>query len=720
MANDHPTIGSGEAHRGTSMRSRRISITTTILVCVVPCAGWAWAAGGDPVAYWAFDSEDAGSVADRVSGASDRITGNHRLIEGVTGRALKCDGFTTCVTRKAQDAPRLGGEFTIQAWVAVQAYPWGWCPIVSQRDGRTAGYLFGVDARGRVGLHLAVGGQWQECNSEKSLPLMQWSHVAATFDGHSGLALYINGEPAGHLATSGSPAYAPGVDLLIGRNRDKEPAMFSAEWGSPDRPVHFVFDGIIDEVRIHGRCLAPDEIRGAFAATRPSGAPDLKPRRLPSGPQDALRFGAFYHHLQYCEEWDAIWRGRGPDVVVAFDFAPVRLVFWRGISYAPCWVTEKGNWFTNEFMERGPDRKNRGCSESMSDKRAYYSHVKILENTDARAVVYWRNAPVGVNYEFAYVDEVTGWGDWSEEYHTIYPDGVAIRKVVMWSSNFKEWHEWCQSIEPLHPGQRPEDVLDPNRVLSVANMKGETKTFGWEPGKPSYGQPTIPGANIQITYLRSRFNPFLVLDDREGMNDKGDTGPAILRVAGDRWSEHLGFPWYDHWPVTQVPVLARAAQAADRPAHTWTSTQYSAAYEATSDTMTKIMLCGLTDKPIEALLPLAKSWLRPAKLKTDSPQFTNEGYDATQRAYVLTCRDPGKPAPLTMHIEGTADSPIVNLSFVVQGWGERDIQLAVDGAPIPHGKHLRFGHRRRLDGADLVLWLECESSTTIRITLTPS
>ena len=77
----------------------------------------------------------------------------------------------------------------------------------------------------------------------------------------------------------------------------------------------------------------------------------------------------------------------------------------------------------------------------MSDKRAHYSHAKILENNDARAVVYRRNAPVGVNYEFAYVDDVTGWGDWSEESHTIYPDGVAVRKVVMWSSNFTDWHE---------------------------------------------------------------------------------------------------------------------------------------------------------------------------------------------------------------------------------------------------------------------------------------
>lgn len=702
------------------MHAGHVSIAATILAFLLSGVTLTWATEPDCVAHWGFNKVEQGCVSDRISGTRDAITGNCRLVDGVADRALKCDGFTTGITRKAQIAPQLGKTFTMQAWVAVQAYPWGWCPIISQRDGRTRGYLFGVDAQGRLGLHVALAGKWQECNSEKAVPLMQWCHVTATFDGSSGIVVYMDGEPAGRLAVSGTPDYAPGIDLLVGRNREKEPAMFSAGWGTPDQPVHFAFDGIIDEVRIHARCLTPDEVRAAFAGARPGRPPDLQPRRLPSGPKEVLRFGAFYHHLEYCPEWDAIWRGNGPDVVVAFDFAPVRLVFWRGISYAPCWVTEKDNWFTNEFMERGADRKSRGCSESMSDKRAHYSHVKILENTDARAVVYWRNAPVGVDYQLAYVDEVTGWGDWSEEYHTIYPDGVAVRKVVMWSSNFKDWHEWCQSIEPLHPHQRPEDVLDPRRVLSVANMKGETKTYGWEPGNRSYTLPTIPGANMQVTYLGSRFNPFLVLDDRDGKNDKKDNGPAILRVGGDQWSNHIGFPWYDHWPVTQVPVLMRAAQAADRPAHTWTSTQYSAPYKTTENSMTKIMLCGLTDRSIEALLPLAKSWLRPARLTTDSTAFVSEGYDPTQRAYIMTCRDPGRPTPLSVNIEASAGSPIVNLSFVLRGWGDQDVRLSVDGTSIPMGKRFRFGHRHRLNGTDLVLWLELASTSTVRITLTPS
>ncbi len=678
------------------------------------------AAQEDLLAWWSFDEGKGGTAIDTASQTADPLTGDFRYVEGVRGTGLKCDGFTTCVTRRAKDAPELGDAFTIQAWVAVQAYPWGWCPIVSQRVGQAAGYFLGVDARGHVGMHLAMGGQWRECTSEAMLPLMEWAHVGGTFDPGLGLTVYINGARAGHLPLSGSPTYAPDIDLLIGRNHTKEAAMFSASWGAPAQPVHFSFDGIIDEPKIHGRCLTPGEIQEAFEAARPNRPPDLKPRRLPSGPKDVLRFGAFYYHLKYCEEWDTVWRGSGPDVVVAFEFAPVRVVFWRGISYAPCWVTEKGNWFTNEFMERGPDRKNRGCSESMSDKRAHYSHVKILENSDARAVVYWRNAPVGVDYEFAFVDEVTGWGDWSEEYHTIYPDGVAVRKVVMWSNNFKAWHEWCQSILPLHPAQRPEDVLDAKRILSVANMKGETKTFGRESGKKSYGFPTVPGANIQIVYLDSRFNPFLVLDDRDGKNDRGRSGPEIFRASGDGWCEHSEFPWGNHWPVTQVPLLSRHPQAADRPSHTWTSTQYSAPCQTTTNSMTKIMLCGLTDKPVEELLPLARSWLRPPTLTVTSAAFANEGYDPTQRAYILTCQHSGKPAKLEVVLLASEESPLVNPALIVKDWGKAGVALRLDGVSVVPAEDLALGHRERLEGTDLVVWIRTTSMAPLHIELTPS
>ena len=49
------------------------------------------------------------------------------------------------------------------------------------------------------------------------------------------------------------------------------------------------------------------------------------------------------------------------------------------------------------------------------------------------------------------------------------------------------------------------------------------------------------------------------------------------------------------------------------------------AYETTDASMTKIMLNGLTDKTVEELAPLTKSWANPPELKVVGGGFENEG-----------------------------------------------------------------------------------------------
>jgi hypothetical protein len=258
-------------------------------------------------------------------------------------------------------------------------------------------------------------------------------------------------------------------------------------------------------------------------------------------------------------------------------------------------------------------------------------------------------------------------------------------------------------------------------MLAIANMKGETKIFGRESGKQSYAYPTVSAANIQIVYLNSRFNPFLVLDDRDGKNDRGGRpGPEIARASGDGWSEHSKYPWGSHWPVTQVPLLVCYPQAADRPSHTWTSTQYSAAYETTETSMTKIMLCGMTDKPVEDLLPLAKSWLRPAKLTVNSPAFIDAGYDPAQRAYVLTCQDRGKPATLIADVAASPASPLENLALVVNGWGKAGAVVRLNGLPVVIDKDTAIGHRDVLEGTDLIVWIKRTSTAPVHVELVPT
>ncbi|NIP26634.1 MAG: hypothetical protein GWN67_26190 [Phycisphaerae bacterium] len=684
-----------------------IAITITLI------SPSSFAAGDEPVAYWKFDEGKGKHAIDKVTEQRDKINGNFWYVPGILGTAAKFDGYTTHVVRDSDGAPHLEDAFTIEAWIALQAYPWNWTAIVNQEKDHKAGYFFGIDAEGDMGFHISIEDQWCECNSQSKLPLLKWSHIAATFSKDTGIKIYINGKQAGSLAAKGQMTPAEGTDLLVGKSHRKMSPKNTEREPSRKQLSNMVFDGIIDEVKIYNQALSAEDISKSFAAVRLKKKQPLKWRVMPSGPEGAGKFGAFYTNLKYCDEWDTLWRGSGPDVVVRFEYAPIRLVSWRGISYNPCWVTENGNWFSNEFMERSAPM---GCGESMSDKQARYSNIKILENSDARAVLYWRCAPVDIHYQFPNADGKTSWADWAEEYWTVYPDGVAARKIVMWTSNLKAWHEWCQSLPIFQPGQRPEDVLERKAYLSLANMDGQRRTYPWPPDKKE-----VPGANIQIVNYKSRFKPFLILT-----NSKPRIWFARIRkrqpgkeLDGMSMSLSSSFWWWNHWPVAQLPNDGRVAETPDRPSHSYTSTQDSAPYEATENSITKIMLCGLTEKTVTQLLPLAKSWLAPPELKITTGSLQSQGYDPTQRAYMLKCKKTGKPTVIEFELLASKKSPAVNPAFVIKNWGQAKARLNINGKPVKHGKRFRFGHSHTLEGSDLIVWLKIESTDKLKISLAP-
>ncbi|GIR18278.1 MAG: hypothetical protein CM15mP32_4650 [Flavobacteriaceae bacterium] len=59
----------------------------------------------------------------------------------------------------------------------------------------------------------------------------------------------------------------------------------------------------------------------------------------------------------------------------------------------------------------------------MSDKQVRHSYARIIEKNPARAVIHWRHPCIDVAYL------CTNSRNWSDEYHTIYPDGTVVRKV---------------------------------------------------------------------------------------------------------------------------------------------------------------------------------------------------------------------------------------------------------------------------------------------------
>jgi len=78
-----------------------------------------------PIIHWSFDSLESIHKTDSTSGIMT-------LKEGVSGKALEFDGYSTEVIRKDPVQAMSAESFTITAWIAPQEYSWNISAIINQ------------------------------------------------------------------------------------------------------------------------------------------------------------------------------------------------------------------------------------------------------------------------------------------------------------------------------------------------------------------------------------------------------------------------------------------------------------------------------------------------------------------------------------------------------------------------------------------------------------
>jgi len=663
---------------------------------------------------------DGDHAIETVSGASCSIDGNTALWKrGVSGTALGFDGYFSKVALPAKELPKLSDQLTLEAWVALGAYPWSDAGVVHRAAGepigkqaykhgyrdpytyrpwKMRGYLLGIDPYGRPIFKLngqQVGGGVVEpeetVDSASTLPTYRWAHLAATYDGER-MSLYIDGQLVDSRRATG-PIKAPDRDLLIGLNGDpqriSDPVSHSAYAVNNNLPLIYGIEGLIDEVRIYDRALSADEVARSCARYRPSEAelakPDLQPRILPGAVtgKPAPRFGAAYRTLRYHELWDNLWRPSPyRDLLVRFDTVPGNVVFWQGPNFGSGWVTENNKWMSDQSKEIGGPH---GCAEHMADKRGRFGHVRLIENTPARVVVHWRYPSIDVGYVFPSVNV------WVDEYYFIYPDGVGVRFVEGVDGG---WHD-TQFLS--QPGTTCLDNVELN-ALSVANLRGETAELTWEKPNRVPANP-LKDACIKRINFRSQWKVFAIY--REGVE--------ITQWGATEQSKHTPDPFagpWNHWPVGLNPSDGRYAVAADRVTH--------AAIGGTRPGARNLIMYGFTDQPVESLIPLARSWNRPPVLSAGKG-CEGLGYDPTQRAYRLRAKAP----TMSFTLEGTEDSPIHHPCFVVRDWSiDGPARVTLDGQPAKAGE-VRQGVVRDTRGKPaLVLWLKHAGTAPLSVQLT--
>ena len=670
-----------------------------LIIALIACSSAASGQVGQerpaPLARWSFDALEASGVAQSTEHP-------FRFVEGVLGKALLFDGYFTELSVAPQQSPTLGERFTISAWVAPQEYSYNLSAIINRQQDFQKGFFFGINQIGQLVGSVALASGWTTCISTSSLPLLKWSSVAMVYDGTKGLSLYLDGREVGRAACTGALVAAEAAATCIGKTQVKMTPAMTERQTSRAVKSWMRFDGLIDELDVRGEALSGDEIREAYRKTPVKNVQPLRFRKMPSGSDEPQPFGAYATKLQYAPGWDATWRGSDlPDVVVRFEDSPVKLVFWRGTGYIPALVSENGIWMSDQSCENWGSGE---CFEVMSDKQCRYSHVRIIENSPARAVIHWRYALTSITYKI-YNETETYPGDWADEYWTVYPDGVAARKQVLWCTFEKpRFYQFQETIFFSQPGTRPQDNVE-LEAITLMDMNGKKATYSWEHGLPKkFPDPEFKP--IEMVNFKAKYRPFSIHHP-----ERFATPFHFGAVKG-----YSTFPCWNHWPVSLVPSDGRNAQAFDKPSST--SLAYANAdrqkLERFPDGSVRVrILMGMTPNPIEALLPLARSWNFPPQLELKSDGFTTSGYDPYQRAYLLEKSD-AKKHELACEISATPESPIVNLCLVIKNWGTMPAAIQINGRPVSD-KDCATGLVQTLEGNHLVVWLKVQSTKKVNL-----
>lgn len=426
--------------------------------------------------------------------------------------------------------------------------------------------------------------------------------------------------------------------------------------------------------------------------------------------------------------WDEITPHYGPhqDIVVSFDNKPDKLVFWRGASYVPMWVSQDV-WSCWEWAETTGGRQNnyRGPVEPLMDRELRFGRVRILASHPARTIVHWRYPQSTRVYTI--VDE-----EWVDEYYYIYPDMVAVRKVMGW---FLEgsWHEINEFITVMPPGMHPRQVFQLPNSFSVTDLAGNRLDLHyphpWKDWETRWSKLQQNNNDFVFrTHLQDRPTPFVGVKDLWRLYSTLWEGPyralhaeategyqqASPDISIEQFIGAYEAPWMAcwSWPVQRVPaigtVVCRPWQYEDHPVH-WCllDLEYQPIEHKLLGNQRELKvwthLTGLEEHvdPVK----MTRSWVQPASVHS-AQGLRIIDYDRTQRAYVFASVDPNE-RDFSFTLRSPPAVHQINPVFVIEGIENKaTIEMTLNGLPLGVDS-FRYGFERHANGLHtLVIWLE--------------
>ena len=631
--------------------------------------------------------KNSNETAESISGTLCPIRGTKAYWrKGVSGTCLSFDSYSNSVVLPPDKVPGLSVTFSVEAWIAAQEYPFNLAALVDHLSGNS-GYLLGMTARGQIQFTVGSGSDLVNLISEP-VPLYKWVHVLATFSRSGRMCIYLNGKLAVAAPALASFTDAEGTGLSIGMTRSQKQFPLGAERRvTRGFQTNFVFSGWIDEVSVLKKSLSDYEVKLRYNTLKPTEAGPLKAFTLPYGPEKTDGFGAMYTQLRYSPEWDGIWKvGKYADLIVGFDNKPWRYIFWRGTRYLPSLVTDegtKGIWSNDQSPEQNAGQ----CYEHMSDMLCRFSNIRLITSTPARVIVHWRNSSANIGYEWISRDK-NGWGVWTDEYWTIYPDGVSVRHQINHNNSGARVNEMNQNEILLHPGQTPEDVISDD-AITLANQQGETQT--WYRSNPQPERELTGDKNLQYINLKSETKQFQI----------GETGS---RVDPELKRDVYWLGW-NHYPVQLIPSDGTIALQYDRPTSSCLATFREVRHDLSPGHLEAMTIFGLTEKKPEELTNLNRAWNFAPEIR-EIKGCILLGFQKSEKAWYLFKTGNN----IQFKIAATPESPVENPVFVIKNWNKSDLgplEIKINGKEVPDEKAVRKGIEIDTDGQPmLVLWLK--------------
>jgi hypothetical protein len=259
---------------GNQRQSGDFTFTTAAAPSPPPSGG-----GGGEIARWTMNEAGGATARDSIGGRVATLQNGASWTAGRSGGAINFDGVDDYASLAPFDVS--GSALTIAAWVKTASLP----ANVDQRFVSKAtntseqGHYWMLSlSRNRLRFRLRTEGQTSTLVANAGdVPVNQWYHVAATYDGGA-MRLFLNGTEVGVAAKSGVIDTGSTVPVNLGRNPDGSNYMH----------------GALDDLRIFSRALSAQEIAG-IAAEQGSGTPapsNAAPTVSLTAPSDGASFAA--------------------------------------------------------------------------------------------------------------------------------------------------------------------------------------------------------------------------------------------------------------------------------------------------------------------------------------------------------------------------------------------------------------------------------------------